>query len=160
AKFCITSQHMDEKSFRKSILYPPEHDGHDDLRQEKNDHLIACASDVGNVIQQKFLIISTGKRNGREARDRLRQIQGHLISSLSALGRTSTDLTCHERLDILHTFFRIGEEGHLQFDLSECKRLGNDFKSDVCTDTINIKRSHIETDARFAKCMSISHFPQ
>lgn len=160
AKFCITSQHMDEKSFRKSILYQPEHDGHDDLRQEKNDHLIACASDVGNVIQQKFLIISTVKRNVREARDRLRQIQGHLISSLSALGCTVTNVTCNERLEILHNFFRIGEEGHFQFDLSECQRLGNDFKSAVCPDTLNFKRSHIEIDGRFAKCMSISHFPQ
>lgn len=160
AKFCITSQHMDEKSFHKSILYQPEHDGHDDLRQEKNDHLIACASDVGNVIQQKFLIISTVKRNVREARDRLRQIQGHLISSLSALGCTVTNVTCNERLEILHNFFRIGEEGHFQFDLSECQRLGNDFKSAVCPDTLNFKRSHIEIDGRFAKCMSISHFPQ
>lgn len=160
AKFCITSQHMDEKSFRKSILYQPEHDGHDDLRQEKNDHLIACASDVGNVIQQKFLIISTVKRNVREARDQLRQIQGHLISSLSALGCTVTNVTCNERLEILHNFFRIGEEGHFQFDLSECQRLGNDFKSAVCPDTLNFKRSHIEIDGRFAKCMSISHFPQ
>ena len=160
AKFCITSQHMDEKSFRKSILYQPEHDGHDDLRQEKNNHLIACASDVGNVIQQKFLIISTVKRNVREARDRLRQIQGHLISSLSALGCTVTNVTCNERLEILHNFFRIGEEGHFQFDLSECQRLGNDFKSAVCPDTLNFKRSHIEIDGRFAKCMSISHFPQ
>lgn len=160
AKFCITSQHMDEKSFRKSILYQPEHDGHDDLRQEKNDHLIACASDVGNVIQQKFLIISTVKRNVREARDRLRQIQGHLISSLSALGCTVTNVTCNERLEILHNFFRIGEEGHFQFDLSECQRLGNDFKSAVCPDTFNFKRTHIEIDGRFAKCMSISHFPQ
>ncbi|TCL53559.1 VirB4-like conjugal transfer ATPase, CD1110 family [Allofournierella massiliensis] len=160
AKFCITSQHMDEKSFRKSILYQPEHDGHDDLRQEKNDHLIACASDVGNVIQQKFLIISTVKRNVREARDRLRQIQGHLISSLSALGCTVTNVTCNERLEILHNFFRNGEEGHFQFDLSECQRLGNDFKSAVCPDTLNFKRSHIEIDGRFAKCMSISHFPQ
>lgn len=160
AKFCITSQHMDEKSFRKSILYQPEYDGHDDLRQEKNDHLIACASDVGNVIQQKFLIISTVKRNVREARDRLRQIQGHLISSLSALGCTVTNVTCNERLEILHNFFRIGEEGHFQFDLSECQRLGNDFKSAVCPDTLNFKRSHIEIDGRFAKCMSISHFPQ
>ena len=160
AKFCITSQHMDEKSFRKSILYQPEHDGHDDLRQEKNDLLIACASDVGNVIQQKFLIISTVKRNVREARDRLRQIQGHLISSLSALGCTVTNVTCNERLEILHNFFRIGEEGHFQFDLSECQRLGNDFKSAVCPDTLNFKRSHIEIDGRFAKCMSISHFPQ
>lgn len=160
AKFCITSQHMDEKSFRKSILYQPEHDGHDDLRQEKNDHLIACASDVGNVILQKFLIISTVKRNVREARDRLRQIQGHLISSLSALGCTVTNVTCNERLEILHNFFRIGEEGHFQFDLSECQRLGNDFKSAVCPDTFNFKRTHIEIDGRFAKCMSISHFPQ
>ena len=160
AKFCITSQHMDEKSFRKSILYQPEHDGHDDLRQEKNDHLIACASDVGNVIQQKFLIISTVKRNVREARDRLRQIQGHLISSLSALGCTVTNVTCNERLEILRNFFRIGEDGHFQFDLSECQRLGNDFKSAVCPDTLNFKRSHIEIDGRFAKCMSISHFPQ
>ena len=76
------------------------------------------------------------------------------------MGCTVTNVTCNERLEILHNFFRIGEEGHFQFDLSECQRLGNDFKSAVCPDTLNFKRSHIEIDGRFAKCMSISHFPQ
>ncbi len=160
AKFCIISQRMDEQAFRTGVLYPSVGDGHDDLRAEKNRQLVACANQIGNVMQQKFLIISTNKRSIREARDRLRQVQGHLVSALSALGCTMTAVDNNARLEVLHNFFRIGEEGRFCFDLAEYTRLGQDFRDAICPDTLEFKKDHIRINDHYARCLSIMQYPQ
>lgn len=159
-KMCIVSQRMDDLVFRRDVLYRRAHDGHDDLRAEKNRQLTACASLVGNVIQHKYVIISTQKPRVDDARDRLRQVQGHLINILSELGSTVRSVDNSERLRILHNFFRVGEESRFEFDLDRCTRLGEDFRDFVAPDTIEFKRDHIVIDNRVAKCMSMSYFPQ
>lgn len=159
-KMCIVSQRMDDLVFRRDVLYRRANDGHDDLRAEKNRQLTACASLVGNVIQHKYVIISTQKPRVDDARDRLRQVQGHLINILSELGSTVRSVDNSERLRILHNFFRVGEESRFEFDLDRCTRLGEDFRDFVAPDTIEFKRDHIVIDNRVAKCMSMSYFPQ
>lgn len=159
-KMCIVSQRMDDLVFRRDVLYRRANDGHDDLRAEKNRQLTACASLVGNVIQHKYVIISTQKPRVDDARDRLRQVQGHLINILSELGSTVRSVDNSERLRILHNFFRVGEEFRFEFDLDRCTRLGEDFRDFVAPDTIEFKRDHIVIDNRVAKCMSMSYFPQ
>lgn len=159
-KMCIVSQRMDDLVFRRDVLYRRANDGHDDLRAEKNRQLAACASLVGNVIQHKYVIISTQKPRVDDARDRLRQVQGHLINILSELGSTVRSVDNSERLRILHNFFRVGEESRFEFDLDRCTRLGEDFRDFVAPDTIEFKRDHIVIDNRVAKCMSMSYFPQ
>lgn len=160
AKFCIISQKMDEKSFRRDILYQLTNDGHDNFRTEINQYLSSCIQDVGNVIQQKYIIVSTSKPDRRTAQARLRQVESHLISSFTALGSTVTAVSINEWLEILHNFFRIGEEGRFTFDINEAQKLGQDFRDAVCPDTISFKKDHIEIDQRFAKCMSITQYPQ
>ena len=159
-KMCIVSQRMDDLVFRRDVLYRRANDGHDDLRAEKNRQLTACASLVGNVIQHKYVIISTQKPRVDDALDRLRQVQGHLINILSELGSTVRSVDNSERLRILHNFFRVGEESRFEFDLDRCTRLGEDFRDFVAPDTIEFKRDHIVIDNRVAKCMSMSYFPQ
>ena len=159
-KMCIVSQRMDDLVFRRDVLYRRANDGHDDLRAEKNRQLTACASLVGNVIQHKYVIISTQKPRVDDARDRLRRVQGHLINILSELGSTVRSVDNSERLRILHNFFRVGEESRFEFDLDRCTRLGEDFRDFVAPDTIEFKRDHIVIDNRVAKCMSMSYFPQ
>lgn len=113
-----------------------------------------------NVLQSKYVIISTQKPRVNDARDRLRQVQGHLVNILSDLGSTVRSVDNTERLRILHNFFRVGEEARFEFDLDRCTKLGEDFRDFVAPDTIEFKRDHIVIDNRVAKCMSMSYFPQ
>lgn len=135
-------------------------DGLDEYRAEKNRQIKSCASEIGNVNQHKYMILSTNKASVEEARDRLRQVQGHLIGALSALGCSVSALDNNARLEILHNFFRIGEEGHFQFDFAANERLGQDFRDAVAPDAMRFGTSHIEIDNRYAKCMTITQYPQ
>ncbi len=159
-KMTIVSQRMDDALFQRDVLYHRANDGHDDLRGEKNRQLVACASQAGNVLQSKYAIISTQKPRVSDARERLRQVQGHLVNILSELGSTVRIVDNTERLRILHNFFRVGEESRFEFDLDRCTKLGEDFRDYVAPDCIEFKRDHVEMDDRMAKCMSMSYFPQ
>ena len=159
-KMCTVSQRMDDLVFRRDVLYHRANDGHDDLRGEKNRQLAACASLIGNVLQSKYVIISTQKSRVDDARERLRQVQGHLVNIFSELGSTVRSVDNPERLRILHNFFRVGEESRFEFDLDRCTKLGEDFRDFVAPDSIEFKRDHIVIDNRVAKCMSMSYFPQ
>lgn len=160
AKVCIISQRMDEQAFVRDILYRRGNDGLDEYRAEKNRQIKSCASEIGNVNQHKYMILSTNKASVEEARDRLRQVQGHLIGALSALGCSVSALDNNARLEILHNFFRIGEEGHFQFDFAANERLRQDFRDAVAPDAMRFGTSHIEIDDRYAKCMTITQYPQ
>ena len=107
---CIVSQRMDEKAFARDVLYHRENDGFDALRAERNRQIKANARENGNVVQHKYIIVSTNKPGVKEARERFVQVQGHLLSAFSALECAVMPLDNRARLEVLHKFFRISEE--------------------------------------------------
>lgn len=67
-KICIVSQRMDEKSFRENVLLHRNLDGLDKWRVERNRRIRQCVQDAGNVVQHKYLILSTNKQNVTDMR--------------------------------------------------------------------------------------------
>ena len=157
---CIVSQRMDEKAFARDVLYHRENDGFDALRAERNRQIKANALENGNVVQHKYIIVSTNKPGVREARERFVQVQGHLLSAFSALECAVTPLDNRARLEVLHKFFRISEEGRFNFDFDNCAKLGQDFRDSIAPDCIRFCKKHIEIEDFYAKCMTISEYPQ
>ena len=157
---CIVSQRMDEKAFAHDVLYHRENDGYDALRAERNRLIKASARENGNVVQHKYIIISTNKTGVKDARERFVQVQGHLLSAFSALECAVTPLDNRARLEVLHKFFRISEEGRYQFDFDNCAKLRQDFRDYVAPDCIKFCKKHIEIEDSYAKCMTISEYPQ
>lgn len=122
AQLCIVSQRMDEISFERDVLYHRANDGLDAYRVERNRLMKAYAKEIGNVKQQKYLILSTNKQNSKDARERLNQVQRNMLGELSNIGCKVCALDNNARLEVLHNFFRIGEETHFQFDFDNCTR--------------------------------------
>ena len=129
---------MDEKAFARDVLYHRENDGFDALRAERNRQIKANARENGNVVQHKYIIVSTNKPGVKEARERFVQVQGHLLSAFSALECAVTPLDNRARLEVLHKFFRISEEGRFNFDFDNCAKLGQDFRDSIQLSLISI----------------------
>lgn len=159
-KICIVSQRMDEKSFRENVLLHRCNDGFDKWRIERNRRIRQCVKEAGNVVQHKYLILSTNKQNVNDARSRLLQVQGNLLAELSNLGCTIKPMTNNERLEVLHNFFRRGEEGRFQFSFDDYGKLGNDFRNTIAPDAMRFTTQHAEIDDGFAKAMTIAQYPQ
>ena len=159
-KICIVSQRMDEKSFRENVLLHRNLDGLDKWRVERNRRIRQCVQDAGNVVQHKYLILSTNKQNVTDASSRLRQVQGNLLAELSNLGCTIKPMTNNERLEVLHNFFRRGEEGRFQFSFDDYGKLGNDFRNTIAPDAMRCTTQYAKIDDGFAKAMTIAQYPQ
>lgn len=82
------------------------------------------------------------------------------ISLFSALECAVTPLDNRARLEVLHKFFRISEEGRFNFDFDNCAKLGQDFRDSIAPDCIRFCKKHIEIEDFCAKCMTISEYPQ
>ena len=147
---CIVSQRMDEKAFARDVLYHRENDGFDALRAERNRQIKANARENGNVVQHKYIIVSTNKPGVKEARERFVQVQGHLLSAFSALECAVTPLDNRARLEVLHKFFRISEEGRFNFEFDNCAKLGQDFRDSIAPDCIRFCKKHIEIEDFYA----------
>ena len=79
---------------------------------------------------------------------------------ISALECAVTPLDNRARLEVLHKFFRISEEGRFNFDFDNCAKLGQDFRDSIAPDCIRFCKKHIEIEDFCAKCMTISEYPQ
>ena len=99
-KTSIVSQRIEDKSFRENVLLHRCNDGLDKWRVERNRRIRQCVQDAGNVVQHKYLILSTNKQNVTDARSRLRQVQGNLLAELSNLGCTIKPMTNNDRLEL------------------------------------------------------------
>lgn len=95
-----------------------------------------------------------------DARERLNQVQRNMLGELSNIGCKVCALDNNARLEVLHNFFRIGEETHFQFDFDNCTRLGQDFRDAIAPDAMRFCKDHIEINDSYAKCMTIAQYPQ
>ena len=75
-----------KKAFAHDVLYHRENDGYDALRAERNRLIKASARENGNVVQHKYIIISTNKTGVKDARERFVQVQGHLFVCIFSAG--------------------------------------------------------------------------
>lgn len=73
---CIVSQRMDEKAFARDVLYHRENDGFDALRAERNRQIKANARENGNVVQHKYIIVSTNKPGVKRPANALYRCRG------------------------------------------------------------------------------------
>lgn len=96
----------------------------------------------------------------KDARERLNQVQRNMLGELSNIGCKVCALDNNARLEVLHNFFRIGEETHFQFDFDNCTRLGQDFRDAIAPDAMRFCKDHIEINDSYAKCMTIAQYPQ
>ena len=69
-------------------------------------------------------------------------------------------MTNNERLEVLHNFFRRGEEGRFQFSFDDYGKLGNDFRNTIAPDAMRCTTQYAKIDDGFAKAMTIAQYPQ
>ena len=160
AKFSIVSQKMDEAAFRRDILFHRGKDGLDEYRADLNRQIVACTQEMGNVIQHKYLILSTTRPKPDAAYERLVQVRGYLVNAFAALKSTLQEVSVEQRLRILHDFFRMGEEPYFTIDLEDTRRFGRDFRDVIAPDSMEFCPDHIRIEDRYARCMSMMQYPQ
>jgi len=158
-KITINNRRLNKTEFEKSILIPSKDDGLDYLRDEYNKMLKDNATGAANnIVQEKYITVSTDKKNYAESAKYFARIATDLTSYLSKLSSKPKELDATERLRIFHDFYRIGEETHYRFDISETMRKGHNFKDYISPDSMELQSDHIKIGEKYARTLYLREY--
>ena len=121
--------------------------------------LLDKAAESNNLVQDKYITISVARKSVEEARAYFHRLDADLAKSLGQLDTGARILDNHERLRILHDFFRPGDEQYFRFDLGEAMRLGHDFRDYICPDGMQFKADHFEMGGKFGRVLFLRDYP-
>jgi len=158
-KITINNRRLNRADFEKSILIPNQPDGLDSYRDEYNAMLVDKAVNANNnMVQEKYITISAGKRSIEEARSYFARIGGDLQTHLTQLSSSSSALEATDRLRVFHDFFRIGEEVYFRFNLRETMRKGHSFKDYICPDSLELNKDHFVMGNKYGRVLFLREY--
>lgn len=131
----------------------------DSYRAEYNAMLTDKVTDSSNsVVQERYITVSTHKKNVDEARTFFDRVIGDVTSRLNKLDSHSEELDAIERLRILHDFYRVGEETEFHFNLKDSMRKGASYKDAICPDSMEFKKDHFVMGDKFGRVLFLKEY--
>lgn len=157
-KITIHNRRLNSSDFQHSILMAEQRNNMDRYRREYNQVLTEKAAASNNLIQDKYITISTARKNVEEARAFFRRVDADLSKNLGRLDSEARMLDTYERLRILHDFFRPGEEQFYKFDLNSSMRLGHGFKDCIVPDGLKFLSDHFELGGKVGRVLFMREY--
>ena len=157
-KITIFNHKMSQINFEKSILMPMQWDGLDDYREEYNQMLLDKATNGNGIVQEKFLTVSVRKKDVDAARSFFARVEADLSAHFAALGSTCGPMNAMERLQILHRFYRRGEENEFRFSLRDSARKGHSFRDYICPDSMERHSDYLQIGKRYARVLYLKDY--
>jgi type IV secretory pathway VirB4 component len=151
-KITINNRRLNRKNFQERILLQSSSDRLDGYCNDYNGMLMDKATkSANNMVQEKYITISSAKKNILEARTLFSRLTTDNSTYLSKLASRTLELDATERLRIFHDFYRLGEEVHYQFDLNATMRKGHDFRDYICPDSMEINKNYLQIGDKYCR---------
>ncbi len=166
-KITINSRRLNRQDFEKSILIPLRNDsdgksinndGLDIYRKEYNEMLLEKATGSDCMVQEKYVTISVYKKSVEDARAAFARIGTDLAGHFARLGSKCVEMDAHEKLRVLHDFYRTGEETEFHFDLSESMRKGHSFKDVISPDSFEFEKDFFKMGDRYGRVLFLREY--
>lgn len=158
AKITIINHRLNPVDFERTILMKEQGDTLDKYRREANDILTRRTAESNNLVQEKYVTLSISQRKIEETRSYFRRVDANLSKSFGRLDSGARPVSNHDRLRILHDFFRPGEEQYFTFDQSAVIRRGVDFRDLICPDGLAFKAGHFEMGGKFGRVLFLKDY--
>ena len=108
---------VSEEAFAGSITIPPQGDDFDPIREEYTEMLQnQLARGNNGLIKTKYLTFGIDADNVKVAKPRLERIETDILNNLKRMGVSAEALNGKERLEQLHSIFRMDEPQPFQFE--------------------------------------------
>jgi len=116
-------------------------------------------ADSNNIVHDKFITISSEKKNIEEARTFFTRVGNDLRADYAKLSSKTTELGYKDRLRIFYDFFRNGDANEFSFDIKKDAVRGKHFKDVICPDSIEFKSDHIRMGEKYARVIFLKEYP-
>ena len=159
-KITVNNKNRDMNQLRNYILLKLTGDEYDKYRKIYNDIIEEKIREGRQGIEQeRYLTITIERKNFEEAKAQFATIEATVHKAFGELGADITALSGNERLKVLHDFYHLGNEGEFDFDIRHAKKVGADFKNDLCNGMVKYFPDHMEDEGKYSRALFIKKYP-
>ena len=159
-KITVNNKNRDMGQLRADILIPYQRDDYDRFRKIYNDIIEEKIREGRQgTLQERYLTITVERKNFEEAKAQFATIEAAVHKAFGELGAEIAALSGNERLKVLHDFYHLGDEEDFQFDIRQAKRVGADFRNDLCNGMLKYYPDYIEDEDKFCRALFIKKYP-
>ena len=116
-------------------------------------------ADSNNIVHDKYITISSEKKNAEEARTFFNRVGNDLSADFAKLSSHTAELGYKHRLRIFYDFFHNGDGYAFSFDMKKEMAKGKSFKDIISPDCIEFKSDHIRMGSKFARGIFLKEYP-
>lgn len=157
-KLSVSVRRMNHEEFEQMALIPPAGDGLDHYREEYNRVILDRVEGANGMVRELYLTMTIYRKNIDEARAYFQRVTSGLISHFGDIGSVCTEMNAIERLQVLHDFYRPGEESNFKFDIKENAKLGHDFKDYICSDSFEFEDDYFRMGEQYGRVLYLKHY--
>lgn len=159
-KITVNNKNKNMDDMRKAVLIPYKDDGFNDYRKAYNE-IIEDKIIEGRqgIEQERYLTLTIERKNFEEAKSQFATLEATLHKAFNELGADIVPLNGNQRLKILHDFYHLGNEGQFDFDIKHAKKVGADFRNDLCNGMMKYYPESFEEEKKFGKVLFIKKYP-
>jgi len=159
-KFTVNNKEKDMEELHDMVLLSYLGDDYDFLRKAYNDVIEEKIVEGKQGIEQElYLTITIERKTFEEAKAQFATIEATLQKRFAELGSEIRALNGNERLNILYDYYHMGDGTRFQFDLKEYKKLGKDYKNDLCNGVVKFYPDYFEDERKFCRALFIKRYP-
>ena len=159
-KITINNKNKDMGNLRSEVLQAYQYDGYDKFRKIYND-IIEDKIREGRqgIEQEKYLTLTIERKNFEEAKAQFATLEATVRKTFRELGTDIAVLNGNERIKVLHDFYHLGNEDGFSFDIKHARKVGADFRNDLCNGMLKYFPDHIEDEGKYVRAMFIKKYP-
>ena len=159
-KITINNKNKDMVMMQESVMIPYQGDEYDHLRKAYNEVMEEKIFEGKQGIEQEmYLTVTIKRKTFEEAKAQFATIEATIKKRFAELGSEIRTLNGNERLKILHDYYHLGDEGQYEFDLKEYKKLGRDYKNDLCNGVVKYYPDYYEEEGKVCRALFIKRYP-
>ena len=132
-KITINNKNKNMDELRDKVLIAEKNDGFNNYRSIYNDIIEEKIIEGRQGIEQeRYLTITIERKNFEEAKAQFATLEATIHKAFIELGAEIVPLNGNERLKVLYDYYHLGDEGSFDFDIKKAKKVGADFRNDLC----------------------------
>ncbi len=159
-KITINNKNKNMENLRDKVLITEKNDGFNNYRRIYNDIIEEKIIEGRQGIEQeRYLTITIERKNFEEAKTQFATLEATIHKAFIELGAEIVPLNGNERLKVLYDYYHLGDEGSFDFDIKKAKKVGADFKNDLCNGMVKYFPDHIVDESKYCKALFIKKYP-
>ena len=159
-KITINNKNKDMGKVREQAFLQKKGDGFDKFCEIYNDIMEKKIHEGRQGIEQeRYLTITIERKNFEEAKAQFATLEASIQKAFHELGTEITPLSGNERIKVLYGFYHLGEENNFDFDLAEARKVGADFRNDLCNKVTQYYPDYFKDEKKYCRALFIKKYP-